>query len=203
MTDERAASGAPHIDVTRLPDDVVTLVDALRPGERLVITRDGKPVAMIAGTGGGTGAPGADAGQAPFVHDVTVVATAMELSRSARASLSAALGEDYIVLDLHAAPTTADVLLVPPGSPQLIGSLRSMFPKARVIVTDVEDNGLGVSYHGPVRRMLDAGADSYLTSTTIPRLAAQLDHNLTRHRQLAAGGGTRIEIESSGAPEPP
>jgi antitoxin (DNA-binding transcriptional repressor) of toxin-antitoxin stability system len=202
MTDERAASGARHIDVSRLPEDVVALIDALVPGESLVVTRNGAPIAAISGTGGGSRAPHVDAGQA--VHDVTVVATAMKLSRSARASLSAALGGDYIVLDLHAAPTTADVLLVPSSSPQLIGILRSMFPKARVIVTEVEDNGLGVSYRGPVRRMLDAGADSYLTSTTIPRLAEQLDHNVTRHRELAAGTATRIEIESStSTPDPP
>ncbi|MEU4446120.1 hypothetical protein AB0K14_34170 [Actinosynnema sp. NPDC050801] len=204
MTDERAASSARHIDVTDLPEDVVALVDALGPGEIVFITRDGAPIAAVAGIGGGTGARHVDAEQEPSVHDVTVVATAMKLSGSARASLSAALGGDYIVLDMHSAPTTADVLLVPPSSPQLIGSLRSMFPRARVIVTDVEDDGLGVSYHGPVRRMLDAGADSYLTSTTIPRLARQLDHVVTRHRQLDAGTTTRVEIESSTeVPDPP
>lgn len=180
------------IDVARLPEDVVALIDALGPGESLVITRDGVPIAAVAGTG----AARVDAGPGPTVHDVTVVATAMTLSRSARASLSAALGGDYIVLDLHAAPATADVLLVPPSSPQLIGLLREKFPKARVIVTEVEDNGLGVSYRGPVRRMLDAGADDYLPSTTIRRLARQLDHNLTRHRELSAGATTRVEIDS-------
>ncbi|MER5267015.1 hypothetical protein ABTZ99_33460 [Actinosynnema sp. NPDC002837] len=194
MIDERG-----HIDATRLPEDVVALLDALSPGESLVVTRDGVPIATVTATA----EPRGDAGPDPAVHDVTVVATAMKLSRSARASLSAALGEDYIVLDLHAAPKTADVLLAPPGSPQLIGLLRSMFPKARVIVTEVEDDGLAVSYHGPVRRMLDAGADGYLTSTTIGRLARQLDHDVTRHRSLAAGGATTIAIESAtSAPDP-
>ncbi|MEU4765138.1 hypothetical protein AB0H12_17965 [Actinosynnema sp. NPDC023794] len=194
MIDERG-----HIDANRLPEDVVGLIDALGPGGSLVVTRGGSPIATVTATAG----PRVDAGPGPSVHDVTVVATAMKLSRSARASLSAALGDDYIVLDLHAAPKTADVLLAPPGSPQLIGLLRSMFPKARVIVTEVEDDGLAVSYHGPVRRMLDAGADGYLTSTTIPRLARQLDHDVTRRRRLDAGGGTRTGIESStSAPDP-
>jgi antitoxin (DNA-binding transcriptional repressor) of toxin-antitoxin stability system len=200
MTDERAEAGARHIDVTRLPEDVVALIDALRPGEGLVITRAGVPVAVVAGTGR---AQRVDGGETASVHDVTVVATAMKLSRSARASLSAALGEDYVVLDLHAAPNTADVLLAPPGSPQLIGLLRSMFPRARVIVTEVEDDRLAVSFHGPVRRMLDAGADSYLTSTTIPRLARQLDQDVTRHRRLAAGTAGdvgRAGIESPASP---
>lgn len=192
MIDERG-----HIDATRLPEDVVALIDALGPGESLVVTREGSPIATV------TAGPRVDAGPESAVHDVTVVATAMKLSRSARAALSAALGEDYIVLDLHAAPKTADVVLAPASSPQLIGLLRSMFPKARVIVAEVEDDGLAVSYHGPVRRMLDAGADGYLTSTTIPRLARQLDHDVTRRRQLDAGGGTRIGIESSASvPDP-
>ncbi|GAA3463662.1 hypothetical protein ACFFSW_30930 [Saccharothrix longispora] len=196
--------GARHIDVARLPEDVVALIDALGPGESLVVTRDGAPLAEVSRSGDGTGAPRDDAGWAPSVHDVTVVATAMKLSGSARASLSAALGGDYIVLDLHAAPTTADVLLVPPSSPQLIGQLRALFPKARVIVAEIEDDGLGVGYRGPVRRMLDAGADGYLTSTSVPRLARQLDHDVTRHRRLAAGGGTRGAIESStSAPDLP
>ncbi|NUT50061.1 MAG: hypothetical protein HOV94_22535 [Saccharothrix sp.] len=185
MTDEHTAS----LDVARLPEGVAALVDALGPGERLLITREGVPIAAV------FGAPRADPGQTASVSDVTVVATAMTLSRSARAALSAALGEDYIVLDLHAAPTTADVLLVPPSSPQLIGQLRAMFPRARVVVTEVEDDGLRVGYPGPVRRMLDAGADSYLASTTIPRLAAQLDHDVTRHRELAEGATTGIAIE--------
>ncbi|QFZ20943.1 hypothetical protein [Saccharothrix syringae] len=183
MTDEHAAFGARRIDVTRLPEDVVELIDALAPGESLVITRKGAPIALLSAAG----SPRVNTERAPLVPDVTVVATAMKLSRSARAALSAALGGDYIVLDLHAAPSTADVLLVPPSSPQLIGGLRSMFPNARVVVTEVEDNGLGVSHPGPVRRLLDAGADSYLASTTIPRLAEQLDHDVTRHRELTAG----------------
>ncbi|ROP41697.1 hypothetical protein [Saccharothrix texasensis] len=197
MTDDRAEPGARHLDVTRLPEDVVALLDALRPGESLVVTREGAPIATVTGTGA------RHVDREPSVRDVTVVATAMKLSRSARAALSAALGGDYIVLDLHAAPKTADVLLVPPGSPQLIGLLRSTFPRARVIVAEVEDDRLAVSFHGPVRRMLDAGADGYLTSTTIPRLARQLDHDVTRRRLLAAGRAAPLGIEAAAvAPEP-
>ncbi|MEV4315528.1 hypothetical protein [Actinocrispum sp. NPDC049592] len=204
MTDERAGPAARRIDVTRLPEDVVELIDTLGPGEDLVITRDGTPVAVVSSTGGaldGTidpGSPGTTAEQPLVDYDnVTVVATAMKLSAAARTSLSAGLGADYIVLDLHAAPVTADVLLVPPVSPQLIGSLRSMFPKARVVIAEVEDDVLGVSYHGPVRRMLDAGADTYLTSTTIQRLAKQLDHTITQRHQIGDGTTVPLEIEPS------
>jgi hypothetical protein len=186
MTGGRATRA---IDATRLPEDVMARIDALGPEENLVITRDGEPVAKISGVPDtvviGTvidpGTPSA-ADEEPSAADkgVTVVVTAMKLSDSARASLSDQLGADYIVLDMHAAPVSADVLLVPPVSPQLIGSLRSAFPRARVVIAEIEDEELGVSYLGPVRRLLDAGAEAYLPPATVPHLAKQLNHTLTR-----------------------
>lgn len=191
-----------EIDVTRLPEEVVALIEALGPGEELTVTRNDRAIATIPSTRNthddaviGHGTPDKPAEAA--YGDVTVVATAMKLSASARRSLSAELGTDYIVLDMHTAPTTADVLLVPPVSPQLIASLRSMFPSARVIVTEIEDPELGVSYLGPIRRMLDAGAETYLAATAIPRLAKQLDHAVTRRDQLTDSASSRLTIEAS------
>ncbi|MEV0675220.1 hypothetical protein AB0I60_01725 [Actinosynnema sp. NPDC050436] len=203
MTDDRTAPSARRIDVTRLPADVVALINALRPGEDVIVTRDGNAIATISsaydGLDDAVSAPGRpdETAQRPAVayDDVTVVATAMKLPASARASLSAELGPDYIVLDLDAAPKTADVLLVPPISPQLIGHLRALFPKARVIVTDFEDRASGISYPGPIRRLLDAGAETYLAATAIPRLAKQLDHTITRREELAGGPAPHLEIE--------
>ncbi|MEU2669363.1 hypothetical protein ABZ622_10875 [Streptomyces sp. NPDC007164] len=210
MTDGRAARG---IDAKRLPEDVMARIDALAPGEDLVITRDGEPVARISGIPGtgvpSTGVPGAvvigtvidpvtpgttDEEPSDTHKGVTVVVTAMKLSDSARTSLSDQLGADYIVLDMHAAPVSADVLLVPPVSPQLIGSLRSAFPEARVVVAEIEDDELGVSYQGPVRRLLDAGAEVYLPPATVPQLAKQLDRTLTHHRSHLLGGSPTPEI---------
>jgi hypothetical protein len=197
MNGESGPSVERRIDVGRLPEDVVELIDALGPGDELVITRDGVWVATVAsayGTLDDTADEVADETLTDY-DDVTVVATAMKLSKSVRAALSAELGTDYIVLDMQSAPTTADVLLVPPSSPQLIQSLQARFSKARVIVTEIEDRELGVSYHGPVRRMLDAGAETYLSSTTIPHLAVQLDHTITQ-RQLTGGtSAAPLEIE--------
>ncbi|GAB3376576.1 hypothetical protein [Amycolatopsis echigonensis] len=184
MTGERAR----QVDIGRLPDDVVALVDALGPGENLVLTRDGLPVAAISSAGPRPGPPRTDDA------DVTVVATAMKLSASARRALSAELGPDYVVLDPHSAPATADVLLVPPVSPQLIGNLRAKFPKARVVLAEVEDTELGISYHGPVRRLLDAGAETYLTSANVPHLARQLDHTVAQRQQLGRGATAPLEI---------
>ncbi|MEV0386440.1 hypothetical protein [Nonomuraea sp. NPDC050643] len=200
-----------RLDVARLPEDIVALIDALEPDETLVVMRDGQAIATISSA--------VDVLQGTIVdHDrtdeaddqptadydnVTVVATAMELSAEARTSLATQLGTDYIVLDMNAAPLTADVLLVPPVSPQLVATLRSMFPKARVIITEIEDPELGVNYHGPVRRLLDAGADAYLPPSTVPRLARQLDHTLTHGHQLAGGLATPLEIAPGTAPAEP
>ncbi|GAA1717672.1 hypothetical protein GCM10009734_21600 [Nonomuraea bangladeshensis] len=193
---------APRVDVARLPDDVVALIDALEPGESLILTRDGASIATISSTidvveGAVVERDEPDEGdeQGPIDYEsVTVVATAMELSAAARVALSTQLGADYVVLDMHAAPATADVLLVPAGSPQLIAGLRSMFPEARVVVTEIEDDELGVQYHGPVRRLLDAGADAYLPPATLNVLARQLDHTLSQGRELAGGAATPLQI---------
>lgn len=208
---KRAPRSTQRIDVTRLPEDIVALIDALEPGENVVLTRDGASIATISSTvdvvqgaiiDGDTPEEAND--QPPIDYDnVTVVATAMKLSKAARMSLSTQLGADYIVLDMLAAPATADVLLAPPGSPQLIASLRSMFPKARIVITEIEDHELGVTYQGPVRRLLNAGADAYLPATSVPRLARQLDYTLTHGLQLTGGIATPREIAPATEPSDP
>lgn len=179
------------IDAGRLPEDVLALVGTLRPGEELHIVSEGTTIATISGAAeafhGGNG-------EIPAGEKVTLVATAMKLSESARTSLSAQLGPDYVVVDMHSAPETVDVLLIPPVSPQLIGSLRAKFPKAKVVIAEIEDRELGVSYEGPLRRLLDAGADTYLPVGTIPQMARQLDRSLTHLNQITSA--TPLTIES-------
>ncbi|MFK0246139.1 hypothetical protein ACIQUM_15670 [Amycolatopsis azurea] len=179
------------VDATQLPEELVALIDTLRTGENVLITRNGETIGTISGAVRETPVPSADS------EDITVVATAMKLSASARDSLSERLGPGYLVLDLHSAPPTVDVLLVPPASPQLIGNFRALYPKARIVITEIEDAELGVKYEGPVRRLLDAGAEAYLPSSTIPRLAEQLDRTMTQLNQLTDGGGSvPLTIES-------
>jgi hypothetical protein len=182
------AVGEEVVDVTRLPAEVVRFLDALA-GTDLVVTRDGEPIAAIRGA-----RPVAEPAAEPTddAPTVRVVATAMRLSATARAELSAELGPGYIVLDLRGAPPTADVVLVPPASPQLVGGLRSQFPGARIVVAEIDDDELGISYGGPVQRLLDAGAEAYLASTSVGRLAAQLDHAVTRPRSIAGAGAPEI-----------
>jgi antitoxin (DNA-binding transcriptional repressor) of toxin-antitoxin stability system len=179
MTDHEAPR---RIDAADLPADVVALLDGIAPGADLVVTRAGRPLAMIR--------------RAPEPEDcdrVAVVVTAMKLSERARTALSAELGAGHIVLDLGAAPATADVVLVPPGSPQLIGRLRAQFPDARIVVTEIDDPELGVSFRGPVGRLLAAGAEAYLPASTVPRLAAGIAHAMDR-RQLTNGAAERRAI---------
>lgn len=196
---ERAPGPARSVDVADLPDDIVALIDALGPGEHLVVTRDGASIATVSSTvdvvRGAVVARDVPEDEAPIDYDgVTVVATAMELSATARVALSDQLGADYVVLDLHAAPVTADVLLIPPGSPQLIEGLRAMFPEARVVITEIEDPELGVRYQGPVGRLLDAGADAYLPPATVPVLARQLEYTLHQGRELTGGARGPLEL---------
>ncbi|MEU8355473.1 hypothetical protein AB0C27_05600 [Nonomuraea sp. NPDC048882] len=208
MIRKRTPRATPRVEVTRLPEDVVALIDALEPGAEIILTRDGASIATISSTiavveGAVVDRAASDetGDEAPPDYDgVTVVVTAMELSKAARVALSTQLGADYVVLDLHAAPATADVLLVPPGSPQLIAALRASFQRARVVVAEIEDHELGVQYHGPVRRLLDAGADVYLPPATVPLLARQLEYTLNQGRELAAGSAAPLRLAP--APEP-
>jgi antitoxin (DNA-binding transcriptional repressor) of toxin-antitoxin stability system len=182
------------IDAARLPEDVLALIEALRPGEDLFIVRDGEPIAEISRTL----RTSRTAERLAEDDDVTVVATAMKLSAQARAKLSEQLGPGYIVLDMHSAPKSAEVLLVPPISPQLIGNLRNSFPEARVVIAEIEDAEHGVLYEGPVRRLLNAGAEAYLPASTIPGLAKQLDRTITHLNQLGAGSTPEpLVIESA------
>ncbi|GLY50801.1 hypothetical protein [Lentzea sp. NBRC 102530] len=188
----RGEHGPHWIDSDRFPEDVIATIEALRPGEDLFVVRDGVPLAKI--TGAARPSPASTTGTSEAYDDVTVVATAMKLSPSARATLSGQLGPDYIVLDMHSAPRTAEVLLIPPLSPQLIGGLRASFPKARVVIAEVEDRELGVVHEGPVRRLLDAGADVYFPPSSIPRLAQQLDRAVTHLNQLEAASGAAAPL---------
>ncbi|MBN6039901.1 hypothetical protein [Amycolatopsis sp. 195334CR] len=172
------------IDADRLPPELTALIDGLGAGEDLLITRNGEPIASVSRV---------QRSEPPPAEHVTVVATAMKLTESARSSLSAQLGPGYLVLDMHSAPRSVDVLLTPPVSPQLIAGFRSLFPTARVVIAEVEDREHGISHQGPVRRLLDAGAEVYLPSSSIPRLAEQLDRAVTQRNQLT--GTTPLTIE--------
>lgn len=105
---------------------------------------------------------------------VVVVATAMPLSNAARRRLSDEFGTGYIVLDITEAPDSADILLAQPLSPQLLGILQRQFPEAQIVITEIDDDELGVSFVGPVSRMLKAGAAVYLPPRPLSDVAANI-----------------------------
>lgn len=196
-------SSRDRIEITELPAELEGVFERLLFGLPVEVTRDGKPVAsleasslvlegQIVATGGVTGAGAEPKRSIPRPEgDVQVVATAMKLSDSARRRLAQELGEPYVVLDLNEAPASTDALLTHPVSPQLLGALRGMFPQARIIVTEIEDPELGVSYTGAVTRMLSAGAEAYLPPRPIGAVGQGLKRQLESVRpQLARGSGS-------------
>ena len=199
--------GAPALDLESLPREVRSAVEAMVAGAEVTLRREGRDVGVLVFRPtvleglvvSGPPTPGSRAevpegrqGQVP--DGVTVVATATKLSDAARRRLSDELGPDYIVLDLLAAPSTADVVLTHPVSPQLLGSLRAMFPAARLIVTEIDDEELGVSQLGPVSRLLDAGASAYLPPRPLREVASSV------HAYLTGSGAPQLTAADPAGP---
>ena len=203
--------GAPTLDLETLPREVRSAVEAMVAGREVTLRREGLEVGVLAFRPSvleGTVVSGLQtvavesAPPEAVSDDVTVVATATKLSDAARRRLSDELGPGYIVLDLLKAPTTADVVLTHPVSPQLLGSLRASFPNARVIVTEIDDEELGVSHPGPVSRLLDAGASAYLPPRPLREVASSIHAYLTGSDapQLIAAAPTAA---TAALPSPP
>jgi hypothetical protein len=193
-----------QLDIDALPPDVSDAIEAAIAGDCVTLVRSGRSIGelefrshVLEGTVIDT--PGQHrSGPAP--EGVTVVATAMKLSDAARRRLSDEFGADYIVLDMREAPPTTDVLLVNPVSPQLLGMLREHFSQARVVVAEIEDDELGVSYVGPVGRMLHAGANAYLPPRPIAQLAADVHAYVTQGDEKMLGSGPLRSTELPTAP---
>ena len=184
--------GAPALDLESLPREVRSAVEAMVAGGEVTLRHEGRDVGVLAfrpsvleglvvsgppGPGSRPEVPEDRQGRMP--DGVTVVATVTKMSDVARRRLSDELGPDYIVLDLMRAPSTADVVLTHPVSPQALGSLRAEFPNARVIVTEIDDDELGVTQLGPVSRLLDAGASAYLPPRPLSEVASSVHAYLT------------------------
>jgi hypothetical protein len=113
-----------------------------------------------------------------------VLATTMRLSSRARDLLRQSFGPDWVVLDLHDAPDTADVVLTSAHSPQLTHRWTLLFPNAQITVTEIYDPELGLDISGPVGRLLDAGAHAYLP----PRPLEQVAENVQAYLESRALG---------------
>ncbi|HWL44090.1 MAG TPA: hypothetical protein VNQ73_14205 [Ilumatobacter sp.] len=101
-----------------------------------------------------------------------VVVAAIPLKRAARERLSELL--DATVTDVRQPVERPDVVLTPACSPQLIGLLKDRFDGAPVIVVELSDDEFDIDLTGPVTRLLDSGADAYVTADSLDELASKL-----------------------------
>ncbi len=175
----------PTLDVDQLPADLRTVIAAAIDGAEVTVVRESREIGYLSFHSSvleGVTLPISrlPASEVLAPDGVTVVATAMRLSDVARSRLSDEFGPAYIVLDLREAPESTDVVLTHPVSPQLLAHLRDRFPQARVIVTEIEDDELDVSYPGPVGRLLEAGACAYLPPRPVSAIASSVHAYLTQ-----------------------
>lgn len=123
----------------------------------------------------------------------------MPLSKEARADLSDMLGDGYMVVDIKQAPSTANILLTPVVSGQLLGSLRRMFPDARILFTELRDDGYGINFSGPLSRIAAQGPDGYFVAHELGALSpivqseARLQLSGSRQQTLFQIGGAAPE----------
>ena len=125
---------------------------------------------------------------------VKVLATTMTLSTEARERLRESFGPDWVVLDFHDAPDTADVVLTGAHSPQLIHRWTLLFPQAQIIVTEILDDEFDLDVGGPVGRLMDAGAAAYLPPRPLQQVAQNVQTYLaSRARQELGTAAPTIE----------
>ena len=100
------------------------------------------------------------------------MAVSLPLDDGTLDSLAARLGSRFHLHQFRTAPTGAAIVLCPPCSPGALNRLRKEFPVAVVVV--VEARG-GAAVAGPVGRVFEAGADSYLPNPSLRSLLSALD----------------------------
>lgn len=203
MTDHPARRDP--LDLAELPEQVRSAIESIMETGEVEIARSGERVGTLAYQPavleGVLLSPAEerspDQGREP--EGVTVVATTMRMSDAARTRLRDAFGPSYLVLDFADAPPTADVVLTHPVSHQLIGRWTLMFPRARIIVTEILDEEFGLDVRGPVGRLMDAGADAYLPRRPVEQVAHDVHGYLASdgHHELGAGDATALEIGRS------
>lgn len=130
-----------------------------------------------------------------------VVVTAMPLSDEARSDLSEMLGDGYVVVDIKKAPSTANILLTPVVSGNLLGALRGQFPDARILFTELRDDGYGISFPGPLSRIAAKGPDGYFVAHALEGLKPIVQ---SEARLQLSGSKQQTLLQIGGAvPEPP
>lgn len=127
------------------------------------------------------------------------VVSALPLRTAARQRLSQLL--DARVIDVREPCDEPDLVLAPSSSPQLIGALKRQYGDARIVVVELDDTDLDIELSGPVRRLLDSGADAYVLADSLEDLAGKIRSG--RPGTDTAGSGEADEIERSAMRELP
>ncbi len=137
------------------------------------------------------------------VSDRPTVVSALPLKPAARQRLSQLL--DARVIDVREPCDDPVVVLAPSSSPQLIGALKGRFGAARIVVVELDDADLDIELSGPVRRLLDSGADAYVLADSLEDLARTIRSGRPQTDAGVAGGlsGDADEIERSAMRELP
>jgi hypothetical protein len=113
-----------------------------------------------------------DRADVEVVANRLTVVSAIPLRSDARERLAELL--QARVVDIREVVDRVDVVLTPPGSPQLIGMLQQQFADARVIVVELDDFDFGIAVPGPVKRILSGGADAYVLADSLEELAQKI-----------------------------
>lgn len=181
----------PVIDLDDLDPGVSVWLERLVASGSMLLHRGGESLGSVSftpsvqeGTVVGGGTSGSSTPE-ELPDGVKVLATTMELGPEARERLRGAFGPDWVVLDFHDAPDTADVVLTAAHSPQLVHRWTLLFPQARIIVTEILDDELGLDVGGPVGHLMDAGAHAYLP----PRPLDQVARNVRGYLESRARSG--------------
>ena len=190
-------TGPAVVDLDHLEPGLRAWVEGLATSGRVLLRRDGQTIgtityspAVLEGTIVPASATTDHATQRSDLREGTkVLATTMRLSSPARDLLRQSFGPDWVVLDFHDAPDTADVVLTCAHSPQLTHRWTLLFPKAQIIVTEIDDPELGLDIAGPVGRLLDAGAHAYLPPRPLQQVAENVQAYL-EGRSLGALGSS-------------
>jgi hypothetical protein len=129
-----------------------------------------------------------------------VVVTAMRLSEVARAELSDLLGPGYAVVDVRSAPSTANIVLTPVVSANALGILRGTFPQARILFTELQDDERGISFAGPLSRIVAQAPDGYFVAHSLDALSPIVQ---TESKLQLSGSSRRSSITLSLTPGTP
>src|SRR6476619_4115330 len=134
------------VDLNHLEPGLRAWVESLATSGPVLLRRDGQTIGTITYSSAvleGTIVPAPATKHSDLREGTKVLATTMRLSSPARDLLRQSFGLDWVILDFHDAPDTADVVLTCAHSPQLTHRWTLLFPHAQIIVTEILDPEFG------------------------------------------------------------